>query len=196
MRKFERLPQPQILADKWKQLGMEYEARRIVNNNYRFNWPQIKLVRLNHSILPDLKNQTDEHCSYCDKYPLQGGDFTIDHFKPKSDPQFYRIVCKWDNLYLACNHCQKAKDIYYSDDILRPDSPDFEFSKYFIYNYNEDKIDVNDAAEPDDQLKAKETIRAFDLNHPGLKTARRHARERFKNDMNPVLTDYNYRFIF
>lgn len=92
MRYFTRSEEPEILKDNWERIGAEYAARRFANENYGFSWPQINNIKIHHSILPALKQQTQEHCSYCDRFPLFRRDDSIDHFKPKSDRRFYTLV--------------------------------------------------------------------------------------------------------
>lgn len=195
MRKFVRLQAPAILEQHWERIGNEYAAKRALDPSYSFSWPQIDKKKLNHEILPVLKGQTGEHCSYCDKYPLLRGDESIDHFKPKTDPRFYKEVSQWSNLYLACKHCQDSKSIQYGEKLLRPDDVHYHFNKYFTYNYNEHKIEPNPAATEQERSMAEETIKTFDLNHSSMKISRRHAHERYSRASNPVLDDYNYRFI-
>lgn len=195
MRRFIRGQEPDVLKINLEKWGLRYEENREVSNGFQFSWPHIDYIPLNQLILGALQAQTDNHCS-CDKFPLQRGDFTIDHFKPKSDLRFYRLVCKWDNLYLSCKHCQEAKGIQYSDDLLRPDAADYSFNKHFVYNYTLHEYEANPQSSDFDKGRALKTIKTFDLNHPGLKTARRHVFERYQADVNPLLTDYNYRFIF
>jgi hypothetical protein len=51
-------------------------------------------------------------------------------------------------------------------------------------------------ATEEEKLKAEETIKTFVMNHPSMKTSRRHAFERYFKTENPDLNDFNYRFIF
>jgi len=195
MRKFSRLDEPEILKNNWAKWGQEYERERSAGDRQTFKWHEGSYKQ----ILLQLLKQTDEHCSYCDNAHLKRGDFTIDHFKPKSIPGNYNIAYKWDNLFFCCWHCQQAKGRQYSEYLLRPDAVDFEFSKYFSYNFTGHEILANDSASHEDQQKALETIRIFDLNHLGLIKARRFSfnlYEREKTDSAPVLSDYSYRFLF
>jgi len=189
MRKFIRLQEPDILRDNWVFWGKEYEKEKKENSKHRFSWKQSTYQQ----IISLLLLQTQEHCSYCDNYHLKKGDFSVDHFKPKS--KFFAIAYKWDNLFFCCWHCQQAKGQQYSDNLLRPDVEDFSFSRYFTYNYSDHEIRFNDSASEEDQLKAIETIRIFDLNHTGLKRARRLSFTAFNKDPNPIVQDYSYRFI-
>lgn len=196
MRKFTRRAAPPLIDKYAVEIGAKYAARRATEPNYSFQWPTREKQKMNHAALPDLLAQTGNHCSYCDKFPLHQKDDTIDHFKPKTDPRFYTLVCTWTNMYLACTHCQDSKKTQYNDRLLRPDEVDYEFRRYFTYNYNSHEIEVNPGADPVDRDRAEETRRIFGFNHPGVKTARRHAYERYMGMAAPVLDDFNYRFMF
>lgn len=196
MRKFVRRNAPTLLEENWERWGKEYASKRNSNPGHLFRWPHINKQPLNQVLLPFLKAQTDNHCSYCDKSPLFRGDESIDHFRPKTDKRFYEEVCQWNNLYLACKHCQDSKMALYNEHLLRPDDIHYHFLKYFIYNYNEHQIDPNPLASDEETHMARETIKVFDLNHPSMKISRRHAYERYTQAKDPVLEDYNFRFIF
>jgi uncharacterized protein (TIGR02646 family) len=204
MREFDRSPPPIILTEidlksgkaRWEYYGENYQQKRLESNHsFKFSWPNIDKKSLNHHLSPLLKAQTDEHCSYCDKFPLMKGDETIDHFKPKSNPDFYLLVCNWANLYIACKACQDAKMTKFSSHLLAPDAIEYEFLRYFIYNFREHKIEKNPRSTDIDQQKALTTIEIFDLNHPSQITSRRHCLERFQTSENPNLNDFNYRFM-
>jgi len=195
MRRFNQEDLPQILIDNWKQIGDNYSQRRIVNPGYAFSWPQINNIKINHLILRGLQRQTQEHCSYCDNYPPKIGDETIDHFKPKTVPAFYNLVANWENLYLACKHCQEAKGTQYSEELLRPDAPDYNFSDYFIYDFDEHKLTPNPIAAPENQNRAQMTFNIFQLNHTGLSKTRKrnlacYRSGEFKED------ELGFRFIY
>ncbi len=196
MRRFTRLGSPQLITDHWEEIGAQYTTRRADDPNYSFSWPQRKNQRINQVALPVLSQQTNDHCSYCDTFPLHRGSNTIDHFKPKTNPLYYSLVCQWENLYLTCTHCQDSKGVVYNDLLLRPDDSNFSFSHYFIYNYAEHKIEPNPSASDTDQARAKFTIDTFDFNYPSVKTSRRHAFERYQMANHPDINDFNYRFMF
>ncbi len=154
---------------------------------------------MNQHIEPLLKELTDDHCSYCDHFPPQRSDDTIDHFSPKGDEQFYHLAYEWTNLYSGCADCQGEKGTQYDAALLRPDAADFTFERYFVYNYLEHTIEVYPLASHEERHKAEVTIRIFGLNdRKGIKTNRRHAMERFmgmkKEELN--LLDFPHRFMF
>ncbi len=203
MRKFTRSEAPAILTalvpptqqPRWEVFGDRYNQNRQANPGHAFQWPQVDNLPLNQHLLPVLRDLTDGHCAYCDLYPLRKPEESIDHFLPKSNPQFYTLVCQWENLYLSCPTCQSKGD-QYNADLLRPDEVTFTFSRYFIYNYQSHEIEVNPLATPNDQRRADVTTRLFRLNDTGHCSARRIALERWmKRDPDYVLADYNYRYM-
>jgi uncharacterized protein (TIGR02646 family) len=205
MRKFARKKSPEVLMEivgnseipRWQVYGEQYsQSRYTTNHSFKFQWPQIDGKKLNQYLLPDLMAMTDEHCAYCDKFPLLKGDDSIDHFCPKSLPDFYSLVCNWENLYIACKHCQDSKGSQFENTLLRPDEIDYDFRRYFIYDYIKHKVELNPLASDDEKVRAEVTIRIFELNHPSMCTSRRHAYERFTKDNAPILSDYNFRFMF
>lgn len=195
MRRFDRQPAPPLIEDNWEDIGATYANRRFADPAYSFSWPQINNQRINAVAMPILVEQTGGHCSYCDIFPLRRGDETIDHFKPKTDPLYYMDVCKWENLYLACKHCQDSKRTQFHDLLLRPDELNYSFQYYFSYNYTTHAISPNPAASDEDQQRAAWTIEIFDLNFPALKTSRRHSYERYTKTIVPLIDDFSYRFM-
>jgi hypothetical protein len=204
MRFFTRLIAPGILSDpigteatpRWMYLANRYTANRLANPNFRFQWPTVNGQTLNQHLLATLRAQTANHCSYCDGFPLGKGDESIDHFLPKMNPACYSFVCQWENLYLACSHCQKSKAEHIDPLVLRPDELEYAFERYFTYNYIDQKLETNPMSSPEDQQRSQTTNQFFDFNNTELITKRRHAFERYSRDPAPVLDDYNFRFIF
>ncbi|WP_428664693.1 hypothetical protein [Runella sp.] len=204
MRKFTRSDTPDVLLEsdaktgkaRWQMYGERYIQNRGNNPSFEFQWPQISGKKLNQHLLPDLIAMTDDHCSYCDGFPLKRGDDTIDHFHPKTNPAFYSEVCKWENLYISCKHCQDSKVDQFEEELLRPDDIEFHFNRYFIYDYIEHTISPNPLASVEEQYRAERTIEIFDLKHKSLCISRRHAYQRYNSDADPVLSDYNFRFMF
>lgn len=196
MRKFTRLPVPQILETNWEIWGDRYKTNRLANNGHSFNWPQIGSIKLNQLLFPILKAQTQDHCSYCDGFPLGTADNTIDHFKPKSDTRFYKEVCAWPNLYIACADCQKLKGTQYDDLLLRPDDLEYEFNNFYTYNSTYHKIEILPNLIGVAKERAEMTLKIFGFNHPAFCKSRQISFERFMGNANPILDDFGFRFIF
>lgn len=197
MKSWQRLPSPDFLVAIWEKHGQDYAAKRATDSGFQFKWPKcehngVKLP-LNQLLLPTLIQQTQEHCSYCDSWPPRIGDNTIDHFRPKSDSRFYGEVCQWENLYYACNDCQKAKGTQYDPLLIRPDETDYSFERYFLYNFRTHEIEINPLATESDQARADTTIRILNLNEIGLTKKRKmdfHLKDKFAIDELP------FRFMF
>lgn len=205
MRAFTRFAAPAVLnapfskknsTPRWIHYGNRYAANRAENPGFKFDWYTVDKLPLNRHLLPTLRLQTVDHCSYCDGFPLGKGDESIDHFLPKKNPDYYGLVCQWENLYLACGHCQDSKGEQVNPLILRPDEVAYSFERYFVYNYIDQKIDINPRATADEQQRAEATHRFFDFDNNQLITKRRHAYERYTGTIDPVLDDYNFRFMF
>ncbi len=199
MRKFLRTEVPDFLESKWENWGTTYIKNRERNSGFAFQWPTVDGQTINKIILPLLLEMTNGHCSFCDRYPIGSKEISIDHFKPKSNPDFYSLVCQWENLYHCCPNCQSFKKEQYNDNLLRPDGVDYSFEKYFIYSYNSHTIEPHPALEETEKLKASTTIAIFGLNDTGHTTARRHNLERYEGQklLNEeiVISDFPYRFI-
>ena len=71
-----------------------------------------------------LKRLQHKKCCYCESMPSATSALRIDHFRPKravrqskgSDrlyPGYYWLAYRWDNLVLACDHCNLKKSDYF-----------------------------------------------------------------------------------
>lgn len=197
MKYFKRQDEPEFLqqnATRWNQQWATLKSR---NPGAQFNWYKHKGQAVNQLLVPLLQAQTDQHCSYCDAYPPQIGDDSIDHFCPKSDSLFYLEAYSWKNLYCACNHCQRAKMESYTVELLRPDETDYSFDRYFIYNYSTHEVEINPAASPEDQKRAAVTQQIFQFNFSEKTMLRRHAWERWIRMPvdQQIFDDFPFRFM-
>lgn len=61
---------------------------------------------------PYLRVDFERRCAYCQipesRYGTPG-NFAVDHFRPKSIPEFRHLVCRYSNLYYACRDCNLYK---------------------------------------------------------------------------------------
>jgi uncharacterized protein (TIGR02646 family) len=190
MRRFQRAQEPAFLSEKWEVWGLDWEARRAENSKASFHWHQVDGEPVNQKLLPILKLQTQEHCSFCDNFPVSPPSIdTIEHFRPKA--RYPREAYRWGNLYFCCMHCQQ-KGEEFNDLALQPDSEDFEFDRYFRWDFTRGTIEVNESRPPEDQARARATIDLYRLNvgHPTLR--RRELRRRGQGSDDP-LDDFAYR---
>jgi uncharacterized protein (TIGR02646 family) len=190
VRKFERGPEPEFLKAKWEAWGLEWEQRRLAVGGAKFYWRQYEGEPVNQKLMPALKAQTQDHCSFCDNFPVSPPSIdTIEHFLPKA--HFPRQAFEWKNLYFCCMHCQQKGDEF-SETALRPDVVEYAFDRYFRWDFTRGTLEVNEAASIEDQEKARVTIALYRLNegHPSLR--RRELRRRVQGAEEP-LDDFAYR---
>jgi uncharacterized protein (TIGR02646 family) len=166
MRKFHRLPEPDFLATRSETWGIDWEQRRAANPASRFHWHTVDGEPVNQKLLPLLKEQTQAHCSFCDAFPVSPPSIdTVEHFRPKS--AYPREAYRWTNLYFCCMHCQQ-KGEKFDKFLLRPDADDYEFDRYFRWDFTLGTIEVNPKASPEDRTRAEVTRTLYGLNilHP------------------------------
>lgn len=203
MRYFQREPAPAILSDnqeKWTEQLTQRVAQQPNRMSAIFDWPKVGGKRISELIKPVLERQTHFHCSYCDGSYMLSGDAnaTIDHFRPKSDTRFIRFAFDWHNLYLACRACQGFKKEQFDDLLLQPDAPDFEFERYFEYDFYRHEINPQRFALQEDQRRAEITINIFRLNHPSRCETRRACIKWYLKAMRDAefeLDTCNYRYL-
>ncbi|MCP5528492.1 MAG: TIGR02646 family protein [Verrucomicrobiales bacterium] len=189
MRKFRREAAPEFLAGRWEAWGREWEERQRKGGS--FHWHQVDGEMVNQRLLPGLRAQTQDHCSFCDAFPVSPpSDPTIEHFRPKS--RFPREAYHWPNLHFCCRFCQQQKRERYEEDALRPDADDYEFERYFRCDFTTGMILVNERASPEDQRQARATIDLYGLNrdHPAWRKQQRYLRDRARDR---PLDDFAYR---
>ena len=190
MRKFTRLEEPEFLAANWENWGREWERRRLENSKATFHWHKVDQEPVNQKLMPLLKAQTQDHCSFCDNFPVSLPSIdTIEHFRPKS--RFPLDAYRWTNLYFCCVYCQQKSDDF-DEAALQPDAADYEFDRYFRWDYTRGTIEVNEQASAEDQRRAAATIKLYELNegHPSLRRRELRKREQGPQDL---LDDFAYR---
>ena len=200
MRKIVRPPAPDFLSEeKQKYWGVQYRKNReIKGNSFKFVWPEINNQALNRLLLPILRDISSKHCYYCDAYPTGSYKEEIDHFKPKSNPLFYEDVCRWENLYLTCGHCNSHKKEQFDEKLLRPDDLDYNFDDYFEHNSTNGFIDIKPDITKDKQNRAEVTRKILGFNE-GDKPDDRIRFFRLWHtdpDREEYFEAYNFRFIF
>lgn len=190
MRKFQRGPEPEVLGNNWQQWGDDWDRRKKANPKASFHWHQVGGEPVNQLILPTLKAQTQSHCSFCDNFPVSPPSLeTVEHFRPKS--KFPREAYHWPNLYFCCDFCQQKSNDF-DEALLRPDAEDFDFDRYFRWDFTTGTLEINAQATPADQQRAETTRAMYRLNdrHPALR--KRALRQRAK-DQDAPLDDFPYR---
>ena len=63
---------------------------------------------------PYLRVDFDRRCAYCHIPELRNGpsrNYAVDHFRPKSRPEFVALRSQYSNLYYACHRCNDCKHV-------------------------------------------------------------------------------------
>jgi uncharacterized protein (TIGR02646 family) len=192
MHRCQRGPAPEHLVEREAEIATKYAEKRLTNPGHQYRWPPALYAVVRGA----LAEMTQQHCAYCDGYPLDStGEDQIDHFQPKSQPAFYSLVCKWDNLFLSCHRCNRAKLDQWEEALLRPDDPAFHFERFFVYEFDSGKVLPNPAASADDQHRAVRTIDILGLNGTGRCISRKKEIRNIRGGTAEVLADAAYRFL-
>ncbi|MGB0932044.1 MAG: hypothetical protein ACPGVB_14765 [Chitinophagales bacterium] len=168
------------------------------NPKFKFQWKQIEGKRVNHKLLPDLKEMTTNHCSFCDGSPMGAMiKETIEHFRPKS--KYPLLAYQWENLFLACHFCQEKGDTF-DEKLLKPDDVAYEFNRYFIFNFRTYEIEVrqDSGISEEDKERAKITLEIYKLNYTDRSKARQRTFKQYYNTLeaNRDVDDFSYRYMF
>jgi uncharacterized protein (TIGR02646 family) len=192
-----RGPAPDLLAKHGPEIGATYARQRRDNSKHRFQWPRRDGQSLYVVVRAALIEMTAHHCSYCDGFPLNAtGSDEIDHFHPKSREEFYELVCAWDNLFLICVRCNKAKRNRWEPALLRPDDVDYAFDRYFIFRFDSGALEPAPGITEGDRHRALQTIEILELNRSGTCQARLTAVKTIQRRLSDdELADVPYRFL-
>lgn len=185
---------PDYLLECWEKLGQRYEDAKKENPKYTFNWYADFRYTDTRKLLTAM---TQAHCAFCD-----GGDLgamsreTLEHFRPKSRQEFYRLAYQWENLYPCCDRCQSEKLEKYDDALLIADEEGYVFSDYFMVDYTTGEILPNSLASLADQHRATTTIELYGLNVDSRKTIRKKELKRYlqRDEATDALDDFSYRY--
>lgn len=194
MRKIDRPPAPDFLKNNYKKWGREYKKSK--DKGIAFKWKSYKGKPVNIPLCRELEKTTDNHCSFCDSYPLGiSAHQTIEHFRPKT--LYPGLTYVWHNLFLACNVCQSSKGEKYNSDLLKPDRKDYEFYRYFLVNYRTGEIEVNPSSTEEDRKRAETTIEIYGLNKENRPESRLMEYKKYKDlsGKNYTIDDFSYRFL-
>lgn len=159
---------PPRLAENAARWTTDYVTKKRAERAHKFRWPEVKhegsRIPLNRYLLHELLAATTYHCAYCDGFVGETSEETIDHFRPKGLEAFLHLAFAWDNLFPACDKCQREKRDTFDDKLLKPDEASYDFDRYFDFNVKTGELEPNRAARPDDQTRARFTIETFGLN--------------------------------
>lgn len=109
-----------------------------------------------------------ERCAYCESAINQKiGDREIEHFLQKNKD--CKVTFLWSNLFGSCKKlkvCGNHKDrniSYKNEDLIKCDIEDPEHFFQFI---NDGSISIRSSLLPDEYIRAKETLRVFNIDKP------------------------------
>ncbi len=182
MKKFNRSAEPAICTEHSEAWNAQWVARLKANSGAVFSWYHIDKKSAREHMLPALRAQSLGHCSFCDAFPVEGvSNETIEHFRPKS--KFPEQAYSWANLYYCCDACQNAKREQWDDQLLHADAADYEFSRYFDFDFTTGAIRPNPLATEAEQQRAAVTVKLYGLDLPSrrrnrLDEARRYDRSK------------------
>lgn len=191
---FQRTPCPDYLNECWEVLGMRYVEAKNRNPGYKFRWYAAFRYDETRRLLNEM---TQGHCAFCD-----GGDLgaisreTIEHFRPKSHPEFSRLAFQWQNLYPCCDQCQTQKLENFDINLLVADEVGYRFEDFFIADYTNGEIQPNPLASEHNQRRAQCTIDFYGLNTSLRARCRKKELKRFRqrNPEDDFLNDFSYRY--
>lgn len=185
MIKIERLASPDILVEKFDAKTLTFVA----NPNQKVFDCRTRLYK---RIKERLMLMTQSHCSFCDGFPISNTGDAIEHFRPSSaHPE---LAYQWENLYYICPKCNGAKGNRFHNALLRPDEAAYFFEHFFDYNAREAKLEPAKNISDEDVLRAKETIKHYDLNRSENISERRRFIKIFINGTHER-DDFPFRYI-
>jgi uncharacterized protein (TIGR02646 family) len=138
---------------------------------------------------------TQNHCAFCDIFPLRQSGRTIEHYRPKSI--FPRESHLWTNLFYCCHSCQE-KGERFNEALLKPDVQAYDFSAFFICEIDGEAIILkpNPRATNPNQNRASITIQIYGLNDFERPEDRYRVLRQFNDSISPVVDEFPYRFLF
>ena len=167
MRKLVRPEEPEVLknnAQKWNQQWADLRNKD-PNKKPEFEWYRTGGKSAREWILPDLRSMNQGHCCFCDAFPIADtSKEPIEHFRPKSRPEFYCLAYTWTNLFYCCDFCNSEKGETWDEKFLNPDANDYSFERYFMFDHTTGAISPNPKATETDQARAQATITAYGLD--------------------------------
>ncbi len=188
MMKFERnkVETPSWLTEKWQKWGQQ--ATKVRDKGKEVKWYSYKKTPVNQHLVPLLRTITDNHCSFCDGFPMKQMTEHIEHFKPKST--FPELSHQWENLYIICQKCNEHKGDDFSELLLKPDDIAYSFTRYFTFEPN-GKLSPDITLSDFEKSRVDKTIELYGLNDYGRPEARIDELNKNQNNQTGL-----YRFIY
>ena len=126
MIRIQRPPAPDFLVDtdgKWAK-----ETKAAIAHYTSGETKAFDFKTYNDTLLKDELKKTFLKCAYCESSYGAVYDGDVEHFRPKGKvaekdpptPGYYWLANDWDNLFLACQHCnQRRKHLLFGETELR-----------------------------------------------------------------------------
>lgn len=182
------------LSDNAAKWGNTYAAKK--NNPTKkddFQWATYKGNKVNVLLIPILKDMTQNHCSFCDSYPLETIGVHIEHFEPVSSEPAKSYL--WENLFYCCPRCNEHKKDPFDLLLLKPDADNYDFSYYFIFNFSNGLLMPNKRRTLLEQHSALKTIELYGLNEYGRPEIRLREIEKYVRTTGISIDEFQFRFI-
>ncbi len=193
MRKLQRPstpPQFDEHAEKWTTQWLNLRKQ----NPRGFAWYTIEGRTARNWALPVLLSMTQGHCSFCDAFPLEDRmKIPVEHFRPKTHDEFAHLAFEWTNLYYCYSYCQSEKRDQWEDGLIGPDEPDYEFQRYFVFDYTNGSILPSPMGLHLGQARAEITIRLFGLDSVARCQHRMLEFRKFSDAVSREINDWAYR---
>lgn len=159
MIKLSRSPRPDSITD---QLVQKWTNSWCEKTNQPFKWPQLNKQPLSNLLRKEMEAWHFHKCAFCEN--AQTG-LEIEHFVSKT--QDCHQAFSWDNLFLCCGTCNKAKSNKDSTHAIKPDIDDPEL--YLEINPLEMRIKPRAGLSEEENARAEKTIGLYNLARPELK---------------------------
>jgi len=197
-----KIPSLKVLADNWKQWGIDFEEFRSSKgkSGQNFSWRNGIYTNLRNN----LASLTEYHCSFCDSFPFDTSKETIEHYQPKNE--FPLISYKYNNLFYCCDKCQSNSNKKYISN-LKPDHENYNFSDIFYVDLITFEISVLDHLEkdyPNIYIKACTYLTRYGINQKERITRRKGVYKNLKNyfkseygeEDQRIRDDFPYRYLY
>jgi uncharacterized protein (TIGR02646 family) len=197
MLEFTRLDAPKCLTDKdnYKVWGKDYAKSK------KWFWHEYQGNQVDKILRKPLLEQTKNHCSFCDAYRIPRPIApTVEHFRPKNI--FPLLAYTWHNLFICCHNCQKIIAGFDSSrgnlrKLLKPDSKDYSFQKYFYFDSKTGKIEIKKGKLSSKEIEKAELTRVYyQLNDEELIKSRLDILDDYEHYLKKDCSKRPYRFMF
>ncbi len=128
-------------SNDWSMKRHNQPRRRILKQTYK-NYTRYKRW---------LREDFEYRCGYCNIHEnVYGGywHFHVDHYKPKSKPEFQHLETVYSNLLYSCDQCNTLKsDIWISDDPIKDgvgwlDPCEHDLNEHYYYGYRDEEFSL------------------------------------------------------